>query len=255
MQYRRAASLVEFGREYPLCPSDFFETTIGSTFFGVGQVRESMGNRPFDCSGENLYIEVDLRAGGDPSVACFLQGDNVLSFLEYTSETLSATSGWIEKLIRLHRPRRLFVDSSGLGLRTSQELAVKYGGVVCGINFEERQDDIENYASKRPEMVDRVRCYFSSGSISLCLNDILVGEMQAISVEPDKPKLTIRAKDERRKVIGRSTNDLDPLALTFAEETQFGSYGASDSSDIIFLPRPEPIIDKMFENDIGIHTL
>jgi hypothetical protein len=255
MEYRRADPLVEFRREYPLCPDDCFETSLGSTFFDVGQVRESMGNQPFDCSGENLYIGVDLGAGGDPSVACFRQGANVLSFLEYTSETLSSTCEWIEKLIRLHRPRRVYIDSGGLGLGTSQELSVKYGGVVRGINFGERPDDIENYANKRAEMFDRVRCYFAGGPISLCANDILVGEMQAISVEPDKPKLTIGAKDEIRKVIGRSTNYLDALALTFAEETQFGCYGASDSPDVIFLPRPEPMMYKMFENCTGIHTL
>jgi hypothetical protein len=91
--------------------------------------------------------------------------------------------------------------------------------------------------------------------ISLCATEILVGEMQAVGVEPDKPKLTIRSKDEIMKVIGHLTNYLDALALTFTEETQFGGYGAFDSPNVIFLPRPESVIYKMFESGAGIHTL
>jgi hypothetical protein len=102
---------------------------------------------------------------------------------------------------------------------------MKYGGVVRGINFGERPDDIENYANKRGEMFDRVRCYFAGGPISLCATDGLVEEMQAVTVDPEKPKLTICRKDDIRKVIGRSTNYLDALALTFSEDRQVGGYG------------------------------
>jgi hypothetical protein len=91
IEYRRADPLVEFRREYPLCPADCFETSLSSTFFDICQARESMGNSTFDCSGENLSIGVDLGAGGYLSVACFRQGSNVLSFRECPSETLSAT--------------------------------------------------------------------------------------------------------------------------------------------------------------------
>jgi hypothetical protein len=68
MEYRRADPLSEFRREYPSCPADCFETSVDSTFFDISQVRESMGNNAFECSGENLYVGVDI--GGDPSVAC-----------------------------------------------------------------------------------------------------------------------------------------------------------------------------------------
>jgi hypothetical protein len=255
MEYRRADPLSEFRREYPLCPSDCFETSVSSTFFDVAQVVSSQSNQPFDCSGENLYVGVDVGAGGDPSVACFRQGSNVLSFLEYTSDTLSLTEEWLEKLIRLHRPRRVYIDSGGLGLGLSQSLSTKYGGVVRGINFGERPDDIENYANKRSEMFDRVRCYFAGGPISLCATDGLVEEMQAVTVDPEKPKLTICRKDDIRKVIGRSTNYLDALALTFSEDRQVGGYGTIDSPDVVFLPRPEPMMYKMFETGQGMYTM
>jgi hypothetical protein len=248
MEYRKADPLSEFRREYPLCPSECFETSVGSGFFPMEQVVSSQSNQPFQYDGENLYIGVDLGAGGDPSVACFRQGSNVLSFLEYDSDVLSATGEWIEKLIRLHRPRRVYIDSGGLGLGLSQDLGMKYGGVVRGINFGERPDDIENYANKRSEMFDRVRCYFAGGPISLCGTEGLVEEMQAVTVDPDKPKLTICRKDDIRKMIGRSTNYLDALALTFAEDRQVGGYGSSDCPDVVFLPRPEAMMYKMFDH-------
>jgi hypothetical protein len=132
---------------------------------------------------------------------------------------------------------------------------MKYGGVVRGINFGERPDDIENYANKRSEMFDRVRCYFAGGPVSLCTPEGLVEEMQAVTVDPDKAKLTICRKDDIRKMIGRSTNYLDALALTFAEDTQFGGYGSTDSPDVIFLPRPEPMMYKMFDPSQGMCTM
>jgi hypothetical protein len=39
---------------------------------------------------------------------------------------------------------------------------------------------------------------------------------------------------------------LDAIALTFAEETQFRGYDASDSPDVIFLPQPESMAYKKF---------
>jgi hypothetical protein len=42
---------------------------VDSTFFDISHVVSSQSNQPFECSGENLYIGVDLGAGGDPSGA------------------------------------------------------------------------------------------------------------------------------------------------------------------------------------------
>jgi hypothetical protein len=92
---------------------------VSSTFFDVSGVRDSMAKSAFECNKENLYIAVDVAAGGESSAACFCQGSNLLLFLEYTSATLTATCKWIEKPIRFHCPRRIYVDSGGLGLGRS----------------------------------------------------------------------------------------------------------------------------------------
>jgi hypothetical protein len=152
-----------------------------------------MGNQPFDCSGDNnLYIGVDVGAGSDPSVACFRQEVNVTSFLEYTSNRLSLTGEWVEKLIRLHRPLRLYIDSGGLGLGVAQELSSKYGGVVRGVNFGERADDSENYSNKRGEMFERVRVFFCGHGVSLCGSDALVGEM-GVQYAPSRTKRSLQS--------------------------------------------------------------
>jgi hypothetical protein len=255
MEYRRADPLSELRREYPLCPSNCFETSMSSGFFPIAQVVSSQSNQPFQWDGENLYIGIDLGADGDPSVSCSRQGNNVSSFVEYKSDALSTTGEWLEKLIRLHRPRRVYIDSKGLCLGLFQDLGMKYGGVVRGINIGERPDDIENYANKRSEMFDRMRCYFARGPVSLCTTEGLVEEMQAVTVDPEKAKLTICRNDDIRKVIGRSINYLDILALTFAEDRQVGGYGGTDSPDVVFLPRPEPMMYKMFETYSGMCTM
>jgi hypothetical protein len=38
---------------------------------------------------------------------------------------------------------------------------------------------------------------------------------------------------------------LDALALTFAEETQYGGYAGSDAPDVVFFSRPEPMMSKI----------
>jgi hypothetical protein len=145
--------------------------------------------------------------------------------LEFSSDTLLLTEEWIEKLIRTHRPRRLYVDSGGAGLGIAQSLARKYGGIVRGINFGERPDDNETYGSKRAEMFDRVRAFFEGNVVSLCPTEQLVGEMQVVTALPDRPKLTLIGKEDIKKMIGRSTDYLDALALTFAEDVECGGHG------------------------------
>lgn len=248
MEYRRADPLTEFKREYPCCPEDAFESATISAFFDIERVRISQSNMLFDCSGDPLYIGVDVGAGGDPSVACFRQGINVLSFDEFTSECINDTKHWIEKIVRTHRPARVYVDSGGIGLGLSQDLSMMYGGVCRGVNFGERPDDIEHYANKRAEMFDRLRAYFLSGPVSLCKNDDLITEMQVVKPNPEKAKLTIENKDTIRKLIGRSTNYLDAVALTFAEDTQFGMRPSTDDEPVVFMTRPEPMMYNITNN-------
>jgi hypothetical protein len=246
-EYRRADSLSEFRREYPSCADDCFCDRVVSSFFAIGRVKESMANQPFDCSGENLYVGVDIGAGGDPSVACFRQGANVSSFMEFSSHMLLRTEEWIEKLVRTDCLRRLYVDSGGARLGIAQPLARKYGGIVRGINFGERPDDSETYGSKRAAMFDRVRTFFEGNVISLCPTEQRVGEMQVVIALPDRPKLTVIGKEDIMKMIGRSMDDLDALALTFAEDVAYGGHGGSECPTVVFLPRREPAMCQLDE--------
>lgn len=239
LEYRKSDPLGEFKREYPCCEEDAFEVTENASFFDIERVKGAMSNRGFESDNSGMVLGIDVGAGTDPSVCCFREGPNVSNFIDFSSDSLINTRHWIEDLIRTYRPKRCFVDSGGVGLGVVQELMTTYGGVVRGVNFGESADDSECYANKRAEMFDRLRAFMNNETVSICGNDDLLMELKVIRVEPDKAKLTIISKDKIRKEIGRSTNYLDALALTFAEEVAFGRNGGNQP-DVIQLPPVEP---------------
>ncbi len=199
-----------------------------------------MTNQGFDSDNSGLIFGIDIGGGGDPSVCCYREGPNVQRFIEFSSDSLINTRGWIEDQIRTYRPKRCFIDNGGIGLGVVQELHQKYGGIVRGVNFGEGADDSETYANKRAEMFDRLRSFISNETISMCKSDDLILELKSMQAEPDKAKLTIVSKEKIMKAIGRSTNYLDALALTFAEEVYY-SYKGSNTPSMIQMPAIEPV--------------
>lgn len=241
--YKRSDPTSEFNREYPADDVMAFETSTRSEFFDMSKVQEALGNDLFDCDQEPLIIGIDIGGTIDPSVACFRQGQNVLEFRTFKSEIQDEVVDWILGLIRNHKPRKVLIDHGPISMGIVQAVERKFKHIVRGIPFKSSPDDGDTYANKRAEMADRVRAFFHNNSVHLCPCDTLVSEMQIVAAVPEKEKLTLMDKAQIKRALGRSTDYLDALMLTFAEDTSLcGNHTFEEGEQCVFsIPRPEPL--------------
>lgn len=246
--YKRADPLAEWNREYPSCPSDAFEATSKSEFFDMERVKAALDNQPLDCRYDNLYIGVDIGSSGDPSIACFRRGLNVERFAEYKSDSLDLTEDWIRGLIRSYKPHHVCIDNGPISMQLCQHLKRDFPSVVHPISFGGSPDDGVTYSKKRAEMCDRVRMFFANNTCYCVSNPDLIADMQVIAALPDKAKLTMIDKDSLRKSLGRSTDNLDALMLTFATDISKCSRGVVNGPSITYMPHPEL---RMFDSDFA----
>lgn len=238
--YKRSDPIAEWNREYPMSQDLAFESTVRSEFFDMQRVWDALSNQPFDCDSDQLLIGVDIGGGGsgDPSIACFRQGVNVLRFEECTSASDEEREKWCLKLIRTHRPTKMYVDYGAIAMGLVQRLQKAFPSIVVAVSFGGSPDDLETYANKRAEMADRLRHFFSSSPCHICRCDALVAEMQVISAIPDRPKLTLIDKKTLKRSIGRSTDNLDALMLTFSDERFLFSEHFQNSESVTTIPHP-----------------
>jgi hypothetical protein len=237
--YKGHDPVAEFRREYPATPEEAFSTTSRSEFFDLQRVNDALSNAPFACDDDPLILGVDIGGRIDPSVVCFRRGQNIQAFESLDSDSEDEIGDWLLNLIRQNKPRRMCVDMGPISRGILQRLQKNFASVVVGIAFGGSPDDIEVYANKRAEMFDRVRLFFGHNSVHLCACDRLIGEMQAVSALPDRQKVTILDKTAMKGALGRSTDYLDALALTFAEDaTLCGTTEADESDSGIFVQEP-----------------
>ena len=234
------------------CPSDAFEASSRSQFFDMERVKSAMDNQPLDCRFDNLYVGVDIGSSGDPSVACFRRGANVERFVEFKSDSLDLTEKWISDMVRSYRPYHVCIDNGPISMQLCQHLKQAFPSVVQPISFGGSPDDGVTYSKKRAEMCDRVRMFFANNTCYCVSNTDLIADMQVTSAIPDKAKLTMVDKETLRKSLGRSTDNLDALMLTFATDISMCSRGGRSSApSISYMPQPEL---RMFDGDHGIYS-
>ena len=190
-----------------------------------------------------LVIGLDVaRFGDDKTVFCFRRGRCCLRFESFSHQDVVETANRATFFIKEYRPRRLFIDSGGVGAGVYDILKDRgLAGVVRAVNFGEKAIYDARYANRRAEMWDNVRQWLN-GSLPVRLPEDydLLGELCGVNKKYDRRgRLQLEEKSELKKRVGRSPDMADALALTFAEPVREDS--ASGPGD-----RGEPCLEELF---------
>jgi phage terminase large subunit len=184
---------------------------------------------------------LDPGRGGDPTGFVERSANTVTECRELKYDDLMNTVGWVHNRWRAapprFRPKKIFVDSIGLGAGVADRL-LELGLPVIHVNVSESSSMSDRFHNLRAELWYAVRLWLESkeaviapGEFSHQLVDELVAPNQKYT---SLGKVLIESKEEMRRRGVKSPNLADGLCLTFAENAQYrmgnyeDSWGASD---------------------------
>ena len=160
--------------------------------------------------------------GKDNSSLICRRGAVAFRLTRYPGADQMALANNIAVLIKELGPFRVYIDY-GYGLGVHDRLVeLGYGHIVRLVNFGERADDPTKYYNRRAEIYGRMAEWLAPAlnptPRRIPDDDALAAQLVAIPFERTGDHvLKIRPKEEIKKMIGRSPDDADALALTFTE--------------------------------------
>lgn len=157
-----------------------------------------------------------------------------------TMQTLSNTLDIIEKT----GAEKAKVDSIGIGkgavdraAEMSKDQAIKKespelarrASLIVGIDVREKAEDSEHYVNRRAELYWMVRDLFESGDIDIDPDDDeLANQLVNLRMKRSAGRTQIEEKDEmKRRLNGKSPDELESLMLSFAKEKKRVVYEVS----------------------------
>jgi hypothetical protein len=222
------STMKSFNEEYPATPELAFMQDTTGYYFEPELISKSMRQeqgmyyKPHDLDLHPIVMGIDpAYTGKDKCAIVIRQGMWVHDIITLEgmdskgifSEVYKIYKNYFNKQLRI---RKIFVDktgSDGLIVILKESLG---SDVVRGISFGEEPIDKAKYLNKGAEMVDSVKFAMQEGL--LCPNN----KNLAIQLSNMKFEYTLKSqlkrepKDELKKRIGMSPDELDALALTFA---------------------------------------
>lgn len=167
-------------------------------------------------------VGLDPARGGDTSTFIHRQG-RVAWGIErnHVADTMAVAGQAVRMLRDDPTIRMMFIDIGGLGAGIYDRLVeLGYGDRVTAVNFGAAASDQRKYANKRCEMWGEMAEWIHD-DITPCIPDDDQLHTDLTSVAKDKytsnGQLKLKPKEEAKAEIGRSPDDGDALALTFAE--------------------------------------
>ena len=117
--------------------------------------------------------------------------------------------------------RMMFIDIGGLGAGIYDRLVeLGFGDRLTAVNFGSKASDERKYFNKRCEMWGEMAEWIHDDiAPSIPDDDQLHGDLTSVAKDKysSNGQLKLLSKEEAKKEIGRSPDDGDALALTFAE--------------------------------------
>lgn len=173
-------------------------------------------------TGAPLIMGVDVaRFGKDKTCIVFRHGADLRSIPPVMLSGLDnvQVARAAQKLYEQYRPDVCFVDETGMP--GAVDVMRRVMGVPArGINFGEKAEDPDRYFNKRAEMYGRFREWVRHPDSLLWqgkMGSTLREEMSAVEYTPDdRGYIKLPDKESIKKVLRRSPDLLDAVALTFA---------------------------------------
>ncbi len=227
----------KFRQEYPFTDEEAFLSSITDTFIQVDFVQKARKTKVDSKS--NLVIGLDPARKGDDRTAIIRRRGRRAYGLEthYSIDTMEL-SGIIKRIIDKEEPKRVCIDSIGIGAGVVDRLhELGYTHIVEGVNVARRASEPSKYKNLRAELWDMMREWLIQDMpVEIPDSDELQTDLCSLGYKYDSSdRLQIEAKEDAKKRGLLSPDTSDALMLTFygGEYVTDGGYEVSRLADRI----------------------
>lgn len=219
----------KFRQEYPFTDDEAFLSSITDTFIQVEHVVKAR-NTTVD-SESHLVIGVDPARKGDDRTAIIRRRGRRAYKLEthYNIDTMEL-AGIVKRIIEQEHPKRVCIDSIGIGAGVVDRLHELGYDIVEGVNVARKASDPAVYKNLRAELWDMMREWFTQEMpVSIPDSDELQTDLVGLGYKYDSSdKLQIESKEDAKKRGLLSPDTSDALMLTF-----YGGEYVSDGGFVV----------------------
>lgn len=221
LQWRRnkialLKSEAKFKQEYPCTILEAFQAS-GARLIDPNAVQSARVSKLTDPN-MPLILGVDPARSGDRTVIAYRRGREMFKVDVYHEMDEMLLAGKLANIIQQMDVKKCFIDHA-YGNGTIDRLhELGFGDIVVRVNFASSAAD-ERYLNKRSEMAGLVRDWFmDEGGCRIPDDDDVALDIGCIPEfrESSRGLLQLVAKDNIKKVYGKSPDIFDALMLTFA---------------------------------------
>jgi PBSX family phage terminase large subunit len=170
---------------------------------------------------DDYYIfGIDLATGEatDSSILTIINRFSIIDMIIIKENNPRDICNKIYEYYLRYKPQIVNIDKGNMGWAICKQLTLEYGLVNNAVDF--GGGETTEYANNRAKMYNKLNEYLLNG-FSLCFplsreqQPFLVQELENVLIDIDKNKLQLRKKEEIKKLIHRSPDRADSLALCF----------------------------------------
>jgi hypothetical protein len=167
---------------------------------------------------QDVVLAVDVaRFGSDRSVILRRRGDRVEEIRTFHKLDTMQLVGWVVAAINDSQPAMVYVDEIGVGAGVVDRLR-ELGHRVKGINVARRAQQETLFANLRAQGYWQLRERFASGTISIPVDNQLMGELAALRYSYDSQgRILLESKESMRQRGLPSPDKADALMLAYLE--------------------------------------
>ncbi|MBD1554778.1 hypothetical protein [Pseudomonas typographi] len=212
-----------FNQEYPATPDLAFQKVGHKPL--IKTVKVSLARKQIAKHMKRIgahVVGLDPARGGDTSTFIHRQGRVAWGIDRNKVPDTMAVAGQAARMLNDDPTiRMMFIDIGGIGAGVYDRLVeLGFGSRVRAVNFGSAASDTRKYANKRCEMWgDLAEWIHDDITPSIPDDDQLHGDLTSVAKDKytSNGQLKLLPKEDAKKLIGRSPDDGDALALTFAE--------------------------------------
>ncbi len=206
----------KFRQEYPFTDDEAFLSSITDTFIQVEYVQKA--RKTIVDSKSNLVIGIDPARKGDDRTAIIRRKGRKAYGLEthYNIDTMELV-GIIRRIIDKEHPKRVCIDSIGIGAGVVDRLHELGYDIVEGVNVARKACEPDKYKNLRAELWDAMREWLiQEMEVQIPDSDELQTDLTGLGYKYDSSdRLQIEGKDDAKKRGLLSPDTSDALMLTF----------------------------------------
>lgn len=217
----------KFRQEYPFTDDEAFLSSITDTFINVDCVQKARITKVE--SDAALVLGVDPARKGDDRIAIIRRKGRKAYKLEthYNIDTMELV-GIIRRIIDKERPKRVCIDSIGIGAGVVDRLRELGYDIVQGVDVARKAEEPKRYKNTRAELWDRTKDWLLQDlPVEIPDSDELQTDLTVFGYKYDSSdRLVIESKEDMKKRGCLSPDCGEALMLTFygGEYVTEGSY-------------------------------